>query len=438
MPAQMMIGDVDLTDHEAYQWTQGDDGEGWEESTAPVRFAPTVDTMIVSRSNKINDVLTFFVVCHGEDADEAEANFQALRDEVEAARLYWVTRGQQGAQKTVVKALEGQTTPLVWTIKTYRLHRVNHAWGSLGLVPCQLVLTVVEGIVPLTARLGFVRTQVLLPDLIVDLEGTGATLGPLAVSVTQPELIVDIGSPSGTATLGPLAVEVVQNDLAVEVVTPSLLLDFDVDRMGLSDGVDIDTFLDYAGAGHDATSVVSHKPVNHTGGPNGKAYASFDGSQIAKTVDTDCLPIGTDERILFLVFRTPTRTPLALNIVSYGQTGSTNAHYSMGTEGGNDNVKGYFWTNSSSAFSVGDISEWHAVALQLDSSGNPRWWIDGSPQSPDSALFPNTGAGVFALGGRDGIDGEFVGDIARIKGYSARTDGEIGDVFDELATEYAL
>lgn len=145
----LMIGTVDLTDRAKYQFVQSDDGAGWEDADSPRRMVENGDTLIVSRSNKISDILNFLVICHGADEDDgdgAETSYQALRSECEAARLFTVTRGRRGAPKTVQKAIRGQSTPLVWSIRRYHLERVNHALGSLGLIPCKLMLVCVEGI----------------------------------------------------------------------------------------------------------------------------------------------------------------------------------------------------------------------------------------------------------------------------------------------------
>ncbi len=206
MTAVMLIGDVDLTDRTAYHFSQSDDGDVWEETTSPRRNSPTADTLIVSRSEKTADILTFFVVCVGDDADACESNYQALRDELEEARTYWITRGGSGAIKTVQKGVDGQTTPLVWTIKTYRLRRSNHAWDGIPMIGCQLVMTVVEGTV--TAAVATPpspsRLRLILPP-------------PSVVTGVDPDaLALPLAFPTPT-----LAVELAPSPLALPLVLPT-------------------------------------------------------------------------------------------------------------------------------------------------------------------------------------------------------------------------
>ncbi len=213
MTAVMLIGDVDLTDRTAYHFSQSDDGDVWEETTSPRRNSPTADTLIVSRSEKTADILTFFVVCVGDDADACESNYQALRDELEEARTYWITRGGSGAIKTVQKGVDGQSAPLVWTIKTYRLRRTNHAWDGIPMIGCQLVMTVVEGTVTAAVASPPAPTglRILLP-------------APSVVTGVNPTaLALPLAFPTPT-----LAVEAVPSPLALPVVLPTPTLEVEV------------------------------------------------------------------------------------------------------------------------------------------------------------------------------------------------------------------
>ncbi len=195
MSAIMLIGDVDLTDRTSYHFSQSDDGDVWEETTSPRRNSPTADTLIVSRSEKTADILTFFVVCVGDSPDACETNYQALRDELEDARTYWITRGDSGAIKTVQKGVDGQTTPLVWTIKTYRLRRSNHAWDGIPMIGCQLVMTVVEGTV--TAAVATPpspsRLRLILPPPSV-VTGVDPDAFALPLAFPTPTLEVELAS----------------------------------------------------------------------------------------------------------------------------------------------------------------------------------------------------------------------------------------------------
>lgn len=458
----LLIGTVDLTDRTKYQFTQSDDGASWEDSDNPRRNTESGDTIIVSRSNKVADILNFLIVCHGNpegDGDSAEANYRALLAECEAARLFTTSRGRRGAQKTVQKAIHGQSTPNIWTIKRYHLERVQHSLGSLGLIPCRLMLVCVEGIPALDPFPAPARFTLVAPTPTVVVAPTAITPPPAVFTLVAP--VPDIEQGSGPEIVPAPAVftlvaptPVVTYDIEVipppavftlvapvpDVlsVSPSLLADYDIDALGLTDMADIDTIIDQA-AGHDAFGVVAHKPVNRTGGPNGKRYAHFTGSQIAKTTDTDVLPSGGAERIVFVVTRSLSDPPAAdYNIVQYGPNGSGGQYFSLGTSGGN--YIGYFWSSTTSTFDPGVISDWHIIALQINPSGNPTWWLDGVKLGTDTGVFPNTGAGtVFSIGGNGGAgNGDGLCDIARVKCYSGLTDGEIGDVFTALQAEYAL
>lgn len=438
-PALMLIGDVDLNDPDDFAYTEADDGEGWEETTSPVRFAPTEDTMIVSRSTKINDVLTYYILCLGDDADTAKANYARLRAEVEAARLYWVTMGREGAIKLVTRGLRGQTNPDLFTIKTYRIHRMNHVLGSLDrpMVACQMVLTVVEGRVPFDLRTGPVRFRLLAPVPTVFIAPSVRTPDPAVFTLVAPTPTAVVGEPP------PIIPEPALFTLGAPLVettgpTPALLADYDPHGLALSDFADVDTWPDLSGNAHDLTGPVAHKPTFLDGGahagPLGRNFVHFAGNQIARSTDTDVAPTGTAERILFLVFRTTSGDPM--NIVCYGPAGSPGEIFSLGTAGDGTSVKGYFWSAETAAFSVGFLSEWHTVALQINGAGNPRWWIDGVPQTADFGVNPNTGVDIFNIGGRVGNDGDFVGDVARVRVFSALGAAEIDAQFAYLRARY--
>lgn len=216
----------------------------------------------------------------------------------------------------------------------------------------------------------------------------------------------------------------------------NLLIDYDIDSYGLTNGADITTWVDGSGRSKTLTGKTAHVPTNHTGGPNGKRYASFNGSQIALSVATDCMPVGTAERVMFTVFRMASRAEAAANIVEYGPAGVSSGSFGLGTHGGDDFMEGYFWSLNTTPFSVGDISQWHSVALQINSAGNPVWWIDGVAQAVDTGVFPNTQADILAIGGFNTVDGQMVGDIARVTGYGALTDPQISNVFTFLKSTY--
>lgn len=229
------------------------------------------------------------------------------------------------------------------------------------------------------------------------------------------------------------------------LVTTNLLADWDVDALALADHATIVSLLDQSGHGHHAPSHVGHEPTSElTTGPNGRRYALFSGHQICATTDVDVLPSGTAERVVFLVFRCHDRTPIAMNLVTYGPFGSQGQYFSMQTAGGNDNVLGSFWSSNTSGINLGDISVWHAVALQIDALGNPVWWVDGARVNDDTGVHPNTGAGTqVAIGGSVNVgfgndgNGDLTGDIARVLAHGAMTDPDIVAQFDYLAAHYS-
>lgn len=228
-------------------------------------------------------------------------------------------------------------------------------------------------------------------------------------------------------------------------ITTNLLFDFDVDVLGIADGSIIPSMIDQSGNGHDAPSHVGHEPTSEsTTGPNGKKYALFSNHMICATTDVDVLPAGTAERVVFLVFRCHNRTPIAMNLVTYGPFGSQGQFFSMQTAGGNDNILGSFWSSNTSGINLGNISLWHAVALQIDAAVNPVWWVDGVRVNDDTGVHPNTGAGTqVAIGGSVNVgfgsdgNGDLVGDVARVIGHGGLIDADIVTQFDYLRATYA-
>lgn len=434
----LLIGNVDLNDRTKYRWSEPDDGENWENADWPRRFAG-VDTLGISRSNKVNDVLTFNIICFGDDQADGQGavdNYKAIRAECEQARLFEVTRKREGSTKTVKRAIPGQTDPDIYTIKKYTLHRTNLALGAIGQVHCQLVLTVVEGLVDQNPTPVPARWRWLAPPMHVALGAVERSEAPVAWAWTAPEMSVFQGEPP------PIVPEIAiwtwtAPPAVVTGPTPMLLADYDMEALGLADSDPVITWTDESGNGHDLGGPGGHRAVKlSSGGPHDLAFARFSGNEIARSVDTDVAPVGNDERVIFVVFRCTDFFPPAMNIVSYGPEFVTNGIFSMGTEGGTNAVKAYFWGTEGTPKDIGDLQVWNVAALQVNAAGNPKWWLNGVPQTADFGQFPVTGVDIFNIGGRTGNDGDFVGDIARVRVFSGMLDAEIEAQFSYLMGRY--
>lgn len=335
----------------------------------------------------------------------------------------WVD-GDTGADQTIIeKGLGGQPS--------YRLslHRIDatHRYVQ-GMVYDGTEHVAIHGSPLVVSTWYFVRfthdATLKQITVSVDLQFPESATYTGTIDGTDPGLI--LGASGVASAGGPL-------------VTTNLLVDYDIEALGLSDGTNISTMTDYSGNGHDATGFSGHEPVSQSsGGPSGKRYAAFSGSHIAKTTDSGFLPSGSAERVFFFVVKMNGATPPDSSMMQYGPNGSTGQFFAAGT--GSGLFEGYFWgLNTSIVNPGGGMNVWHAVALQIDSAGHPKWWADGTQLSNDTGVTPSTtNTTVLSIGGNGnaGGTGDLQGQIARVLLHGALTDTEIGDQFAYLQSEY--